>query len=158
MTLDNEASAVYSAEAELRQLLALADESEMRRVRWYDSILTMPIELRFHDLPAVRRYVAVLAQLEGVPIPAVHPKVGAESAYYWFQAGSIFVPSDEPAGQWTMRQHAILHEFAHHAQVVRTGDSDHGDGFRRTYLPLIERHMGDEVALVLRTGFAMHAE
>lgn len=154
---DEEAAAVYAAHRELRRLLALADESEMRRVPWYHgAYLTMPIELRFHNVAAVRRYVNALIAAERTPPVAVHPKWDANSAHYWPASQAIFLPEDEPGGDWTMRQIPVLHEFAHHVEWSRHGTSGHGEVFREILLDLVERHAGEECALVLRTEINLH--
>lgn len=153
---DEEAAAIYAAHAELRRLLALADESEMRRVEWYhDAYLTMPVELRFHDVAAVRRYVNTLVTVERTPPVTVHAKWDAGSAHYWAPSQAIFLPAEDASG-WAMRQITILHEFAHHVEWSRHGSGGHGEVFREILLDLVERHAGEECALVLRTEINLH--
>lgn len=157
---DSDRAAVYAAEDQVRRMLALADESDQRRVRFGDSTLVLPAERKFADLQSVQRYVNQISEYGPVrdafgriwPV-TVRDRAGATRATYVSESGFggvIAIPATHPDGRWAMCEMVVLHEFAHH---VARGPG-HGPEFREAYITLCSLVMSPEVGLLLRAAFA----
>jgi putative metallohydrolase (TIGR04338 family) len=107
------------------------------------SMLTLPAELKFGDIPSMQRYIDLILPGEGIK---VRSRRGTKSAHY--QMGEIAIPmlSDEKGYRWACRQLVLIHEAAHHL----AGGDQHGSQFTARYVELLDKHMGPEVALIMR--------
>ena len=154
---DDQRSRVYAAESTVRRQLDFA-ASGARTIRVAGSVLTVPAEQVFRDLPAVRRYASRLtatAQFaqrwpEAAAV-AFRPRRGAQRAHYDRPAHVIALPPAERGGSWALRELVVLHELAH--ALTAGADPPHGPGFAAAFLDLVEIAAGPEVAFLLRHAF-----
>lgn len=130
------------------------------RVDFFGSSLVIPAERRFGDIASVQRYVdgvlalpSVTAKYPGIDSVEVRERRGQSKAHYEPDIAVIAVPVIET---WALRESVVLHEIAHHlmcsSSAGRTIDW-HGVGFRSTMCSLVAIVLGDEAALLLRTGY-----
>lgn len=72
-----------------------------------------------------------------------------------YSDGWIALPQRERGGAWALRGMVVLHELAHH---LNTGDGaiidEHGEGFRATFVQLLEDLGWSEIASMLREAYA----
>lgn len=154
---------VYSVEDQWAALLARGGE-----VDFFGSCLTLPVERRFADLASITRYVDLVLALESVQM--AFPKAGrVRVRERKGQSKAHYEPSSDPASapviaiplqqRWAGRESVILHELAHHCACsisqTHRGDPErwHGVAFRAAFCALVQCVLGDEAALLLRTGF-----
>lgn len=118
------------------------------------SSLTLPVERRFGDLEAVRRYLTEVRQrpwgYPQVPQPAVRERKGHARAHW--SDGVIALPDGTGRKGWAMREVVVLHEYAHHVAWYEHGATGHGEQFLEVYLSLLEHAVGPEAAFVVRAG------
>ncbi len=142
-------SRVYAAEDTLMFLLDNGGP-----VTFLGSSLTMPVERRFGDVDAVRRYLGeVRARPWGhpqVPEPVVRLRKGHRRAHW--QDGVIALPDGIGDKGWAMREVVVLHEYAHHVTWFGHRVTGHGSAFQNVYLELLEHAIGPEAAFVVRAG------
>lgn len=128
------------------------------RVDFFGSSLTIPMERRFGDLESVRRYVDGVLALPSLvsafpdllPIH-VRERRGQTKAHYEVDGNVIAVPLIQT---WALRESVILHEIAHHlASSVNPPGDWHGASFRSAMCSLVGIVLGDEAALLLRSGY-----
>lgn len=145
----SQARELYEAE---RSLMFMLDQPGT--VRFMGSSLTLPVERRFGDVAAVRRYLAVLRERPWghpeVPEPVVRVRKGHTQADW--SAGVIALPDGIGARGWAMREVVVLHEYAHHVTWHTRGATGHGREFREVYLDLLDNAVGPEAAFILRAG------
>lgn len=83
----------------------------------------------------------------------VAASVGYKSAKY--SDGVMLLPERERGGAWALRGMVVLHELAHH---LNTGDGAiidvHGQGFRSTFVQLLEDLGWGEIATMLREAYS----
>ena len=146
--------AVYGVEDQWAATLARGG-----RIDFFGSMLSIPMERRFGDLESVRRYVAAVTALPSVrvefpamPPLAVRERRGQTQAHYEPEALVIAIPVGQT---WALRETVVLHEIAHHASCSQEAwDGDwHGVRFRAAMCSLVRIVLGDEAALLLRSGY-----
>jgi putative metallohydrolase (TIGR04338 family) len=154
---DDQRSRVYTAENMVRRHLDLA-AGGARTIHVAGSVLTVPAEQVFRDLPAVRRYASRLTSAAPMaqrwPRAArvgFRPRRGAKRAHYDSAAHVIALPPAERGGSWALRELVVLHELAH--AVTAGADPPHGPDFAAAFLELVETAVGPEVAFLLRHAF-----
>ncbi|MGZ4618743.1 MAG: TIGR04338 family metallohydrolase [Frankiaceae bacterium] len=154
---DDQRSRVYSAESMVRRQLDFA-AAGARTIHVAGSVLTVPAEQVFRDLPAVRRYASWLTATAQVtqrwPEAAgvgFRPRRGAQRAHYDRAAHVIALPPAERGGSWALRELVILHELAH--ALTAGADPPHGPAFTAAFVDLVEIAAGPEVAFLLRHAF-----
>lgn len=83
----------------------------------------------------------------------VAPSSGWKKATY--RDGVIFLPERERGGAWALRGLVVLHELAHHLNTGVDGAiiDVHGDGFRTTFMRLLECIGWVEIAAMLRDAY-----
>lgn len=88
-----------------------------------------------------------------------HKTVAVEAHWGWkkakYVAGSIYLPHRQSGGAWALRGLVVLHELAHHLNTGVDGAiiDAHGEGFRRTYLQLLEDIGWTEISGMMRVAF-----
>lgn len=132
-------------------------------MEFHGSLINVPLQKRFADIPSVQRYVDGVLALDA--IRARYPKAGPirvrerhgqRSAHYEPSTATIAIPMVE---RMFGRESVVLHEVAHHLSVseglpARPGGTRwHGNEFRETLLFLVSVVLGDEAALLLRAGY-----
>lgn len=92
---------------------------------------------------------------EQKPVQVVRSR-GAKRATY--RDGLILLPERERGGAWALRGLVVLHELAHHLNTGIDGAiiDHHGEGFRATFLQLLEDLGWQEIAAMLREAYAEH--
>ncbi len=152
------ASAVYGAED---QWSAVLDRGGP--VNFHGSLLNVPTQKRFADIPSVQRYVDGVLALESVgeqypdagPV-RVRERRGQSRAHYEPSTATLAIPMDN---RMFGRESTVLHELAHHLSVSKglpalpTGTRWHGLEFRGAMLFLVSAVLGEEAALLLRAGY-----
>ena len=125
-------------------------------------------EPRFTRPPDVTRFVdAVLARLqdqarqygshyrgrEKQPIRVVAHSGWKKASY---RDGMIFLPQRERGGSWALRGLVVLHEVAHHLNTGVDGTiiDAHGEGFRTTFVQLLEDLGWVQTSAMLREAYA----
>lgn len=158
METDAQRSRLYAAEDLVARILDRATDHPVIEVA--GSHLTLPVERRFGDIPAVQRYADAVLALTWVrhrwPRAAcpvmVRERQGASRAHYQWAGSVLAVPAPADGGRWALRELVILHELAHHLGPVE--DPGHGPAFAGRMLDLVEGIIGPEVALLLRVNFS----
>jgi putative metallohydrolase (TIGR04338 family) len=143
-------TAVYAAEDLLRSILDR--QPECPSFDFGGSILTLPVERKFADLPSMQSYVdkvLALGWVQGKYSAAqgrvtVRERRGNRMAAYRYN--EIAIPPLKIGGQWAMRELVLLHEIAHHL-APRAG---HDAPFQEAFLDLVGQIIGEEAALLLR--------
>lgn len=152
---DRRRSAVYAVEEQWAQQLARGGT-----VEFFGSLLQVPTERRFADIPSVQRYVdavlgliAVVTQWPAAPGVRVRERAGTGRAHYADDV--IALPLRGHVGErWAARESVVLHELAHHLVAhSRPGVAPHGPEFCGDLVRLVEIVLGPEAALLLRAGF-----
>jgi putative metallohydrolase (TIGR04338 family) len=144
-------SELYAAEQTLRRLLDR--QGEFPTIEAAGSVLTLPVEARFGDLPSVQRYVDTVLALPWVRAQyrsaqgkvTVRERRGNKFAHY--EHNAIAIPPYRIGGRWAMRELVVLHEIAHH---LVPNSADHGSAFRNAFTDLVEHCIGLEAGLLLR--------
>ncbi|MCH9668470.1 MAG: TIGR04338 family metallohydrolase [Actinomycetia bacterium] len=152
------ASAVYGAED---QWSAVLDRGGP--VDFHGSLLNVPMQKRFADIPSVQRYVDEVLALESIreKYPnagsvCVRERRGQTKAHYEPATATLALPVDNRVFG---RESTVLHELAHHLSVseglpaLHTGTRWHGAEFRAAMLFLVSVVLGEEAALLLRAGY-----
>ena len=82
--------------------------------------------------------------------------LGAKRATY--HDGMIFLPERERGGAWALRGLVVLHELAHHLNTGVDGAiiDAHGEGFRATFVQLLEDIGWTEISAMLREAYREH--
>ena len=144
--IDRHRGAVYRAE----DVVASVMRSSSRRVRVDGAVLTLPDEVRFGELGAIRSFVdgvladpRTTARFPGRGPVRVEPGRGFRRATY--ADGVIHIPSVDRRGSWAMTRSVVLHEVAHHL----AGEPGHGRAFRAALLHLVSLHVGPAAASLL---------
>jgi putative metallohydrolase (TIGR04338 family) len=149
-------SAVYAAED---QWSAVLDRGGV--VEFFGSRIDVPIQRRFGDLESVQRYVdEVLASAfvcgtypHAGPV-TVRERAGQRVAHYEPGAAVIAIPLRT---MWAARESVVLHEVAHHLACstgpVEHGPRWHGSTYRMAMCGLVAAVLGEQAALLLRTGY-----
>ena len=153
---DAQRAKVYAAEEFVRTLFDRADGRGS--LDFFGTALTLPPEVRFGSVDAVRRYVedvlalpAVRQRWPAAGTCAVRSRRGVTAAHY--EPGMIAVPDGQ--SRWALRELVVLHELAHHLTDDLAGDGGpHGPGFVGTMTDLAGCVMGPEVQHVLRVIYA----
>lgn len=171
-TTDAQRSAVYAAEEQWAHAL---DRGGL--VEFHGSRLQLPVQLRFGSLVDVAAYVNAITQARRLPSVRVRVRAGDARAHYERAFGSGQAVIAIPAAQWAMRESVLLHELAHHVvacafDIDRLDGSNidepdeksdsptcdsiaaHGPEFAAALVELTAERLGDEAALLLRTGYA----
>lgn len=121
-------------------------------VDFFGSHINAPVQLRFGGIDDVQVYADRVTTDLKLPDVRIRNRRGGSRAHY--EAGEpssvIAIPTGEP---WAMRESVLLHEIAHHACVSECGNVRHDRQFTSTMLVLVERQLGSEAALLLRTGY-----
>lgn len=146
----SEATEVYEAEDLLNSILNR--QPECPSFEFGGSILVLPVERRFADLPSLQRYVDTVLALPWVRAKyraaegrvTVREYQGYRKAVYRWN--TISIPPLRRGGKWAMREMVVLHEIAHHL----AGVPGHGTPFRNAFLDLVDGCVGPEAALLLR--------
>jgi len=152
------ASAVYGAE---HQWSAVLDRGGL--VDFHGSLLHIPTQRRFADIPSVQRYVDEVLALESIrqAYPnagqvRVRERRGQSKAHYEPSTSTVAIPLDNRAFG---RESTVLHELAHHLSVSEglpagpSGTRWHGVEFRRAMIFLVSVALGEPAALLLRAGY-----
>lgn len=73
-----------------------------------------------------------------------------------YSEGFIFLPARERGGSWALRGLVVLHELAHHLNTGIEGAiiDVHGEGFRSTFVRLLEDIGWVQIAAMLREAYA----
>ena len=149
--VDRSRGAVYQAEDSVAAIM----RRPHRAVRVGRSVVTLPEEVRFGNLPAIQSFVdAVVADAVDTGACAdrgpvtVQVRRGFRMATY--SAGTINIPAADPRGRWALTRGVVLHETAHHL----AGEPGHGATFRTTLVELYRRHVSPEAAQLLAHLFA----
>ncbi len=73
-----------------------------------------------------------------------------------YSEGFIFLPARERGGSWALRGLVVLHELAHHLNTGVEGAiiDVHGEGFRSTFVRLLEDIGWVQIAAMLREAYA----
>lgn len=89
------------------------------------------------------------------PVEVVRSR-GAKRATY--RDGVIFLPERERGGAWALRGIVVLHELAHHLNTGIDGAiiDAHGEGFRATFVQLLEDIGWTEISAMLREAYREH--
>ena len=129
--------------------------------RVWGSTVTVPVERRFGDLDGVRRYLAALRATSwghpDTPAPQVRCRAGAVNVAHWQAPDIIALPVGRgPDGRQMLREHIVVHEYAHHVTWHQHGATGHGPVFQDIYLDLLEHAIGAEAAFILRA--ALHPD
>lgn len=149
---DTQRAKVYAAETITHRVL---DQSvEFRTIQIAGSTLTLPAEIKFGDLAAVRRYIdhvlaqdwVITAYPEANRPVRVRERAGNTQAHYEHQAATIALPTTGIG--WAMRELVILHELAHH--LGGSEDLLHSATFCARLIHLVGEMVGQEAALLLR--------
>lgn len=153
---DNQRSAVYDAEALVRNIFNRADQRGIRSVEVMGSTITLPVERKFGSVESVQNYCNQVLALNwvletwprAVISATVRSRAGNTAAHY--SNNTIAVPNDRN-GRWAMRELVVLHELAHHLGSV--DDAPHGPEFVGRYLTLVGEIIGPEATFLLRAMF-----
>lgn len=140
---DQDATAVYAAEAAVEQWLDLVTP-DAPEVTVAGQVFRPDPDPKFSDLAGFARYLdqvqSFLADSEHtfdgrelLPVQ-VRPRRGATRAVYEQATATIAVPPAEIGGRWALRGLVALHELAHHLY----GQLGHGHQWRATFLRLVE--------------------
>lgn len=72
-----------------------------------------------------------------------------------YHEGTILLPERQRGGAWALRGMVVLHELAHHLNTGIDGAiiDHHGEGFRQTFLQLLEDIGWNEIAAMLREAY-----
>ncbi|MGI9137304.1 MAG: TIGR04338 family metallohydrolase [Candidatus Nanopelagicales bacterium] len=148
-------SAVYAAEDQWSESL-----NRGGKVDFHGSIIEMPVQRRFGDLPAMQSYLDWVMQLPCVmqafgaisPV-TVRARKGQMKAHYESEHQVIAIPLDTA---WAGRESVVLHEFAHHVAMSGAVGNEpaHGARFTSTMCVLVECVLGPEAALMLRASYS----
>ena len=152
------ASAVYGAE---HQWSAVLDRGGL--VDFHGSMINVPIQKRFADIPSLQRYVDGVLALDSIRErypnagPAyVRERRGQSKAHYEPSTATVAIPLENRAFG---RESTVLHELAHHLSVseglpaTSSGTRWHGEEFRRAMIFLVSVTLGESAALLLRAGY-----
>ena len=150
---DYQRSRVYDAEFVLRSFL---EDPDSRTVALSGGItLTLPPEARFGSIQSIQAYVSrvlamhtVIRAFGEVPTPWVRERKGDKLAHYHPGKGEIAIAVH--GTRWALREIVVLHELAHHINLVANGGSGHDAGFTATLRTLVGLVLGPEVELALR--------
>jgi putative metallohydrolase (TIGR04338 family) len=147
-SVDRDKSAVYAAEDQWTQLMERGGT-----VNFFGSMLTMPTQQTFPDIPAVEQYVAEMCRrfhTRGitVQVPTVRARRGFAAAHYERESHTIALPINAP---WSMRESVVIHELAHH--LMPEDVAAHGEEFRQTMVLAVEIALGPESASVLTMAY-----
>lgn len=137
---DADRAAVYAAEDQWSSVMDRGGP-----VDFFGSTLDLAPQLRFGTFDAMSAYVDRLVAVIGCEPVTVRHRRGATRAHY--SDGVIAIPSTTT---WACRESVVLHELAHHLAGSAHG---HDLVFRASMLALVERQLGPEAALLLRTGY-----
>lgn len=145
--IDRFRGAVYRAEDQWSSTLDRGGT-----VDFFGSVLTLPTQIRFGSLADVVTYVAHVCANVNVSIPRVrHRKSGSRAHYERLQGECVIaIPTESP---WAMRESVVLHEISHHVCAERHDSIQHDRDFTGTMVELARRQLGEEAALLLRTGY-----
>lgn len=151
---DTNRSKVYAAEGivgDLFDVVAASGSSTHRMpIKVAGSTLTLPDERRFADVASIQRYCDMVTDSTPAPRVRVRDRRGLTRAHY--QMGEIAIPLSPPAGHRHLaRELVVLHELAHHLFPC---SPHHGSAFRKTYLSLLDLHMGPEAALLMQINYS----
>lgn len=152
------ASAVYGAE---HQWSAVLDRGGL--MDFHGSLINVPTQRRFADIPSVQSYVDGVLGLDAVhkkypnagPV-RVRERRGQSRAHYEPSTATVAIPMENKAFG---RESTVLHELAHHLSVsaglpaTPTGTRWHGVEFRGAMLFLVSTVLGEPAALLLRAGY-----
>lgn len=155
------APSVYAAEG---QWSAVLDRGGT--VDFFGSRIDVPLQRRFGDVDAIRRYVDAVMAADRVvrrypaagPL-AVRERAGQAKAHYEPDTATIAIPLRT---QWAARESVILHEVAHHlactvmslpAAGSRARNDWHGSSYRAVMCDLVSGVLGEPAALLLRAGY-----
>jgi putative metallohydrolase (TIGR04338 family) len=152
------ASAVYGAE---HQWSAVLDRGGP--VNFHGSLMDVPMQKRFADIPSVQRYVDEVMALESIRMNYPHAgpvrvreRRGQSKAHYEPSTQTMAIPLKDRAFG---RESTVLHELAHHLSLsegipsTSSGTRWHGQEFRRTMIFLVSVVLGEPAALLLRGGY-----
>lgn len=86
----------------------------------------------------------------------VSPSFASKRASY--SDGIILLPERERGGAWALRGLVVLHELAHHLNTGVDGAiiDAHGEGFRATFVQLLEDIGWTEISAMLREAYREH--
>ncbi|MGA1145509.1 MAG: TIGR04338 family metallohydrolase [Candidatus Nanopelagicales bacterium] len=145
--IDRFRAAVYQAEDQWSSALDRGGT-----VDFFGSSLTLPTQIRFGSLTDVGTYVAHVCANVDVSIPRVRHRKGGSRAHYERVRGEcvIAIPMESP---WAMRESVVLHEISHHVCAERHDSLQHDRNFTVTMVEIVRLRLGDEAALLLRTGY-----
>ena len=159
---DTQRTAVYDAEALVRNMFDRADERGLQVVDVLGSQVTLPVERRFASIDSVQDYVDRVLALNWVqstwtraatPIH-VRARSGNKAAHYESDCATIAVPEHRNGNAWAFRELVVLHEIAHHldpSDPEYPTVAPHGPEYVDRYLTLVGEIIGPEAAFVLRT-------
>ena len=152
------ASAVYGAD---HQWSAVLDRGGL--VDFHGSLIDVPMQKRFADIPSVQRYVDGVLALDSIreKYPKAGPacvreRRGQSKAHYEPSTATVAIPMKDRAFG---RESTVLHELAHHLSVSEglpatpSGTRWHGVEFRRAMIFLVSVVLGEPAALLLRGGY-----
>jgi putative metallohydrolase (TIGR04338 family) len=158
---DPDQAAVYAAEADVRLCLdGLGEQGET--VDFLGGMHTPEVEPHFSSPDEVGVYVErVCRHLVKVgtdfggrqhQVPLVRTRRGDRAAHYELANTTIAIPDHATAGGWALRALVVWHELAHHLTGA-TEETDHGAGFRATFLRLLEAIGVPEIAGMLLRSY-----
>lgn len=106
---------------------------------------------RLQDLS--RQYGSGYRGREKKPVRVVAHSGWKKASY---SEGFIFLPARERGGSWALRGLVVLHELAHHLNTGVEGAiiDVHGEGFRSTFVRLLEDIGWVQIAAMLREAYA----
>ncbi|NLC97979.1 MAG: DUF2786 domain-containing protein [Actinomycetales bacterium] len=85
----------------------------------------------------------------------VHVREGRSFKKATYRDGVIFLPTRKAGGAWALRGFVVLHELAHHLNTGVDGTiiDHHGEGFRDTFVKILEDIGWTEIASMLRDAY-----
>lgn len=171
---DPEKNLVYDAESLVRGWLDAVDPETgtvtvtlHRGGKPYKNTYSPEPEVKFSKPPEVGRFVNKTLkrlrmqraqfgthyfdrELKDVKIVASRART---TAHYY--RGQIFIPDREKGGAWALRSMVALHELTHHLNSGLDGIllDAHGEGFRHTFITLLEDIGWTEISRMLRDAY-----
>lgn len=171
---DPDQKTTYAAEDMVMQWLdAASPETGEVRVRMerdgrtHSVTYTPEVEPRFSQPPEVRVFIdkvtdrlrqharesgSTFRGREQRPVTVVAVRGWKKATY---RDGMICLPERERGGAWALRAMVVLHELAHHLNTGIDGAiiDEHGEGFRETFVQLLESIGWVEIAAMLRDAY-----
>jgi putative metallohydrolase (TIGR04338 family) len=153
---DYQRSKVYAAEQMLRRQMEFAARGA-RKATVFGSTITLPLEVRFGSIDAVRSYLDQIMQTRWYrdhgfntePVK-VRRRKGEKFAHYEPDTQTIALHYDGDESGWAMREIVVLHELTHHSF------SGHGPDFAKGLWTMVSNAIGPEVGLLLAEQYEVN--